>query len=78
MIKKKKPTGRSFPFIERKDGSLKLKYNEIQFEYEDDQAVITFIQDDIEIFAWTFNTEPGGAVNIHGLEGTIDINLETY
>ena len=27
MIKKKKPTGRSFPFIERKDGSLKLKYD---------------------------------------------------
>ena len=78
MLKKKKPTGKSFPFIESKDGNLKLKYDGIQFEYENDQVVITFVQDYVDIFAWTFDSEPGGIVNIQGLEGTIDINLKPY
>ena len=72
----KKQTGRSFPFIERKDGELKLKYDDIKFEHENNQVVITFLQDDIDMFAWTFDSEPGSIVNIHGLEGKIDINIK--
>lgn len=65
--------GPSFPFIENRDGEVKLKYDAMKIEQDGGQKTITYYQGDVPLYAWTFNAGPEDPVTMTGMNGEIDV-----
>jgi len=69
--------GATFPFIENKDGKVKLKYDSIKFYNTNDNVTITYMQGNVPIYAYTYNYSTGMEMTFSGMQGTVDIKFST-
>lgn len=69
-----RPLGVSFPFMEQTEGKISLRYDAIRVEVHDSSISVVFIQDEVDIYAFTKDVGAGNALVLHGLNGKIDIN----
>jgi len=78
MFEKEEPVkeGPSFPFIEQTDKEIILKYDSFKIDIKNDSLVVTFIQDDVPMYAYTFaNIYPGGTIIMDDLAGKVKLKL---
>ena len=73
--KEKLPTGPSFPFIENKDGKISMAYDSIKVEWNSGTVTMTYIQDDVPIYAYTYEAEGDHVVVFKGMRGKVDIKF---
>ena len=71
------PIGPSFPFIEHKDGSISMKYDSIKVSLKESYVTMTFIQDGIEIYAYTYRADGDHDFIFEGMHGKVDIKFTT-
>ena len=75
----KRPVGVSFPFLEQKDGKMMIRYDSIRVDIDDTAISIVFIQEGVDIYAWTQGKGELGdlaTMTLTGLEGKININIQ--
>jgi len=76
LFKDKIKTGSSFPFIENKDGNVSLRYDSVRVSIINGQVTMTFIQDNVPIYAYTYDVCWEHAVTFTGMSGKIDIEIK--
>lgn len=73
--KEPKPLGASYPFIERiGDRKMLLRYDAMQIEQNGDTITLTFFQEDVPIYAWTYESSKT-AYKISGLDGKFEVAM---
>ena len=79
MFKKKKNKVKavpSFPFMEQTTENFKMAYDSMEVEVKDKYVKITFIQNDVPIYAYTFDKEDNDILcTVQGMKGEVEINL---
>ena len=73
--KDKKPEGPSFPFIENDGKKIRLKYDGMKVEQSNGQVSITFMQGEVPVYAYTYNTDGDYVVNMDGMAGDIEVKF---
>jgi hypothetical protein len=67
--------GVTFPFIEQKDGALTLRYDALRVEVGKETVSVVFLQEGVEIYAFTEYAQTPSTLTFDGLEGKVNINI---
>ena len=69
--------GFTFPLLESKDEKISLKYDTIKVSTSSEKIIMTFIQDNVEIYAYTYEVNGATDFIFEGMGGKIDIKFTT-
>ncbi len=73
--KVEKKLGASFPFMERDANGLSLRYDGMRISKEGGTITTTYMQDDIPIYAYTFEVEGDYTVNFNNASGKVRLDI---
>lgn len=73
--KEPKPLGASFPFMERVGNEkILLRYDAIQVSRDSDTITLTFLQEGVSVYAWTYEAIYGD-YTIEGMQGHVELRV---
>lgn len=79
MFNKKEPvkTGPSFPFYENDKDGIKIRFDSISIDKQDDKLTITFVRDGLKLYAYTYDVRGNNyTVDFNDIEGIVAINMQ--
>ena len=66
----------SFPFMEQTEEKFKMSYDSMEVEVKDKYVKITFIQNEVPIYAYTFDKDINDIIcTVKGLKGEVELDL---
>lgn len=69
-----RPVGPSFPFMTESQKDIRIKYDSVEVEFDNDQVSMVFYQGDFPIYA--YSCSPGitqGSIRFSDLDGTVKL-----